>query len=194
MCIRDRAGSSPGVGVTHFTVLLGNYMTGVMGRKTAVLEWNTSGAFGEIQEIYSTRTVTNRQDQTFITYGVSYYKNAGRKELLECQLRFDTVILDFGTYNGKVEEELLRCDRKFFLGSFSEWRLRVFSEHISDKRVRDCGWEYFAAFGNKETAGMIKRFLKVQVSLIPWLPDAFVITGEAMAFFERLLKYKRDGN
>ena len=33
---------------------------------------------------------------------------------------------------------------------------------------------------------MIKRFLKVQVSLIPWLPDAFVITGEAMAFFERL--------
>ena len=28
-----------------------NYMTGVMGRKTAVLEWNTSGAFGEIQEI-----------------------------------------------------------------------------------------------------------------------------------------------
>ena len=66
--------------------------------------------------------------------------------------------------------------------------------HISDKRVRDCGWEYFAAFGNKETAGMIKRFLKVQVSLIPWLPDAFVITGEAMAFFERLLKYKRDGN
>ena len=166
------AGSSPGVGVTHFTVLLGNYMTGVMGRKTAVLEWNTSGAFGEIQEIYSTRTVTNRQDQTFITYGV----------------------LDFGTYNGKVEEELLRCDRKFFLGSFSEWRLRAFSEHISDKRVRDCGWEYFAAFGNKETAGMIKRFLKVQVSLIPWLPDAFVITGEAMAFFERLLKYKRDGN
>ena len=104
------------------------------------------------------------------------------------------MILDFGTYNGKVEEELLRCDRKFFLGSFSEWRLRAFSEHISDKRVRDCGWEYFAAFGNKETAGMIKRFLKEQVSLIPWLPDAFVITGEAMAFFERLLKYKRDGN
>ena len=128
-----------------------------MGRKTAVLEWNTSGAFGEIQEIYSTRTVTNRQDQTFITYGVSYYKNAGRKELLECQLRFDTVILDFGTYNGKVEEELLRCDRKFF------WFLQrveteSLSEHISDKRVRDCGWEYFAAFGNKETAGMIKRF------------------------------------
>lgn len=188
------AGSGRCVGVTHFSILLANYLTGVSAGKTAVLEWNDSGDLGRIQKIYSTRTVTNRQNQTFITYGVSYYNKAGRKELLECQRQgFNTVILDFGVYGDGNEEDFSRCDRKFLLGAFSEWKLEAFTEQISRTR-RDCGWEYFSAFGNEETADMIMRCLKVRVNRIPWQPDAFTITGEVMAFFGRFLKYRWDGN
>ena len=127
--------SSPGVGVTHFTVLLGNYMTGVMGRKTAVLEWNTSELSGKYRKFIRQELSQTDKIRRLLPMESLYYKNAGRKELLECQLRFDTVILDFGTYNGKVEEELLRCDRKFFSGFLQ----RVETESLFGAYIRQTG-------------------------------------------------------
>lgn len=187
------AGSGRCVGVTHFSILLGSYLTGVKHRKTAILEWNDSGDFCRIMEIYIEKAVTNCNEKTFSVCGICFYKRAGKRELMECEHQgFDTAILDFGAYADSAGEEFLRCDRKFLLGSFTEWKLGSFAELASGKKGRSCGWEYFAAFGCEETADMMMRRLKIRIHRIPWLPDAFTITGEAMAFLGRFLKYQRD--
>lgn len=161
-------------------------------RKTAVLEWNDSGDFERIQEIYSRKSVTNHPGQTFTICGVCYCKKAGRKELTECELRgYDAVVLDFGVFEARVEDDFMRCDRRFFLGSFSEWQLCAFSEPARVKLITGSGCECFAAFGSENAADMVRRVLNVRVERIPWLPDAFTITGEAMAFFGRFLTYQR---
>ena len=38
-------GAGRSVGVTHLAIWLANYLTGVKGQRTAVLEWNTHGDF-----------------------------------------------------------------------------------------------------------------------------------------------------
>lgn len=184
------AGSGPCTGVTHFSILTGNYLAGVEHRKIAILEWNDSGDFERIQEIYSKKSVTNHHGQTFTICGVCYCKNADRNDLMECERqKYDAVVLDFGAYGDRVEDEFMRCDRRFFLGSFSEWQLGAFAELISLRHAG--GWEYFTVFGNEDAADMMRRCLNVRAERIPWLPDAFTITGEAMAFFGRFLTYRR---
>lgn len=182
------AGSGPAVGTTHFAVLTANYLTGVLQKKTAVIEWNDSGAFERMEKICVKRAVSKPENKAFIVIGVSYLKKAGKKELLECMNRgFDTVIIDFGSRLQEVQEEHLLCDRRFFVGSFCEWQADDFAKFAAERREKKGRWEYFYSFGSEDAAKEMKRRLCVSIRKIPNSQDAFTITGELMAFFRGFL-------
>ena len=48
------AGSGPSVGVTHFSLMTAAYLSGVLCRRTAVLEQNESGSFAQLEKIFRT--------------------------------------------------------------------------------------------------------------------------------------------
>lgn len=182
------AGSGPGVGTTHFAILTANYLADVLRRRTAVLEWNQSGAFARMEAVCVKKTVSRPENNTFRIFEVSYIKKAGKKELLECMnCGYDTVIIDFGSGFESAAEEILRCERRFLLGSFCEWQVGAFTSFAAGRRGKREGWEYFYRFGSEEAAEEMRKRLCISVRRIPESQDAFTITGELMVFFEGFL-------
>lgn len=184
------AGSGHGVGTTHFAILTANYMSGVRGKKTAVLEWNDSGAFERMEQICTKKTVLKQAGDSFRVFEVSYLKSAGKKELLECLNRgFEAVVIDFGKNRELAGDEWLHCDHRFLLGSFCEWQAGAFAELAAERRGHDGGWDYFYVFGCEAAAEEMRRRLRVSIRRIPDSRDAFLITGELLAFFEGFLNH-----
>lgn len=184
------AGSSPGVGVTHFSILFANYMTSALGKKTALLEWNASGDFARLEEVLCKKSIYKVASMAFKILGVSYIKRAGEDELLECiNCGFDVIIIDFGNNFEVIRKEFLRCGKKILLGSFSEWQMGAFTDLIAEKESSIGKWDFLAVFGSEKVAVEVKRTLRVSIGWIPHSGDAFAVTAEIMAFFEDFLRY-----
>lgn len=184
------AGSGHGVGTTHFAILTANYMSGVRGKKTAALEWNDSGAFEQMEQICVKKTVLNSAKDSFKVFEVSYLKGAGKEKLLGCiSCGYEAVVIDFGDNWKIAEEELLHCDHRFLVGSFCEWQADAFAKLAVERRGINRGWDYFYAFGCEAAAKEMRRRLRVSIRRIPDARDAFLITGELLAFFEGFLDH-----
>lgn len=183
------AGSGRGVGTTHFSILMANYMTGVLRQQTAVLEWNQSKTFEHMEQVCVSGTSARKKNQIFKVLDVCYLKNAGKQELLYCLNEgFHTIIIDFGSDLQDSESEFFRCDRKLLIGSFTEWQLHGLIAMIAKRNRKEASLEYFAFFGSKETEREVRKQFQIQIRRIPYLPDAFTITGEAMTFLGEFLK------
>ena len=183
------AGSSSGVGVTYFSILLANYLYGVENRKTVVLEWNKNGDFERIEKICCKNTVLKQHVKTFKVLEVSYVKEAGKAELLEyVNHGYDAVVIDFGSDFKGNKEEFLRCDRKILIGSFCEWKSATFIDLISGKRKEEGKWFFLTRSGNFEMGERVRKILHTPVGQIPESADAFAITEVSLAFFKGFLK------
>ena len=182
-------GSGPSVGTTHFSILTAGYLAGVRRRSTGVLEWNDSGTFQLLDKVWEKKMVTNREDRSFNILEIRFCRETGNSALLECaRWQTEKIVIDFGCYRGEIQGELLKCDRRFLVCSVSDWQLATTTELLSGSGdFRRMGWEYFASFGSDETLHMAERALGVRIYRIPFIRDAFVITGELMTFFGRFL-------
>ena len=79
------AGSGPSVGVTHFSLMTAAYLSGVLCRRTAVLEQNESGSFAQLEKIFRTgkrrkKPVIDGAGQPFEIRGIFFYQKAERAE------------------------------------------------------------------------------------------------------------------
>ena len=183
------AGCGPSVGVTHFSIMTACYAVSVLRRRTALLEWNQSGDFARLQEVYGKKNVMDSTGKTFNILDIYFFREAGREQLRECLERdFCMVIIDFGVFREDIRDDFLQCDRRFLVCSASEWQLPGFAAFLSGNKEQGCRYEYFSAFGKRENTGMAERFLKVSIRQIPLSLDAFVITGESLSFFGKFLK------
>lgn len=174
------------VGCTHFAVMLANYYAGIERKKTALLEWNHSGDFERIELMCTGKC---RSSDHFRVLDVDYYKNAGSKELTEVLgNHIDRILIDFGAVDDHRLAELLRCDKQFMIGSFTEWQEQSFRDFV--KKNRDIGdrWSYLAIFGSEETRREFRRRPGIQTIRIPFSADAFSVTRDTVEFFETLLK------
>ena len=183
------AGCGPSVGVTHFSIMTACYAVSVLRRRTALLEWNQSGDFARLQEVYGKKNVMDSTGKTFNILDIYFFREAGREQLRECLERgFSVIIIDFGVFSENMRDDFRRCDRRFLVCSATEWQIPELAAFLSGKRERGYRCEYFAAFGKREYGEMAERFLKVRIRYIPFSPDAFVITGESLGFFGKFLK------
>lgn len=181
-------GAGPGCGVTHFTVLLANYLTAVERKRIAVLAWNGSRGLLELVKL-----CTDHQVKVFPVsiLEVDYIPDSGAKELAWClQQDYDYVLLDFGSALDGERAEFLQCGVQFFLGALNEWKI---SELMKQKEWMQRGkghWTFLAAFGSREARREIKRRYGLWFEPIPYAPDAFFIEGETIAFFKKIWRNK----
>ena len=123
------AGSSPGVGVTHFSIMIASYLSGVLGKRTALLEENKSGDFARIFEILSERSVLKQEKGSCSVLEISFMKEAGPETFSDlANSEFDTVVIDFGHDFEAVRTKFQLCQRKFLVGSLAEWKIHSFFE------------------------------------------------------------------
>ena len=95
------AGSGPSVGVTHFSLMTAAYLSGVLCRRTAVLEQNESGSFAQLEKIFRTgkrrkKPVIDGAGQPFEIRGIFFYQKAERAEWYDCSERgMEAMVIDF---------------------------------------------------------------------------------------------------
>lgn len=180
------AGSRRGVGVTHFCILSANYLSGCMGKKTAVLEWNNNGDFERIEKIC---TGKRGKEKCFSVLDVSYYRNAGAAQLAECMAsEYQYIIVDFGVYSEEKREELLRCGSRVLIGSFTEWQEEEFLHYLKKRSKGENSWIYAAVFGSGETRREVRKKMRASVLQIPYADDAFLITSVLFKFFRNFFE------
>lgn len=175
-------GAGRGVGVTHFAIMTAGYLTGVLRKRCAVLEWNSHGDFGNMRKICKK---DGRPNQVSRILDTDYYERAGIDTLLLCKKAgYQAVIVDYGSVMEGNLEEFLRCDRQFVLGSFSEWQMKAFLEFEGKGKRAERSWETLAVFGSEEARKNMEKRLGVPVRRIPVSVDAFIVTGEAISFYQ----------
>lgn len=173
------------VGCTHFSIMMANYLAGYRRRNTVLLEWNRSGDFERLEKVC---TGINREEKRFCVLDVQYRKDAGIKELTEVLgNNVDEILIDFGAVNEELPPELLRCEKQFLVGSFSEWQEMRFREFVRENENGNRSWKYLAAFGSEETRREFRRRPGILVGRIPFSADAFSVTTESCSFFQQLI-------
>ena len=173
------------VGCTHFAIMMANYLAGYRRKNTVLLEWNRSGDFERLEKVC---TGINREEKRFHVLDVQYRKEAGIQELTEVLGDdVDEILIDFGAVNEELPPELLRCEKQFLVGSFSEWQEMRFREFVRKNENGKKSWNYLAAFGSEETRREFRRRPGIFVGRIPFSADAFSVTQESYSFFQQLI-------
>lgn len=174
-----------GVGCTHVSIMLLNYLSGCERRKAVLLEWNRSGDFEKLEKICTGKI---REKKRFQVLDADYYKAAGPAELgevLECN--FNDILIDFGVLREDCISEFMRCEEQLVVGSLSEWQEEAFRKFVKEHGTGKKSWKYIAAFGSEETRKEFMRRPGVAVERIPSSVDAFSVTKECSRFFTNLI-------
>ena len=101
------------------------------------------------------------------------------------------ILIDFGTAAEGNMGEFWRCDRRFVVGSFSEWQQESFREFEMGNRVSGRkSWKSLAVFGSEETRREFKRRYRIETERIPFSADAFAVTEECGKFFGKIIAEK----
>lgn len=188
------AGSGPSVGVTHFSLMTAAYLSGVLCRRTAVLEQNESGSFAQLEKIFRTgkrrkKPVIDGAGQPFEIRGIFFYQKAERAEWYDCSERgMEAMVIDFGALTQKNQDAFFRCSRCFLVGSVSGWQLADFAALATEKQKWKKWCEYFVSFGEEEAVKMAEQYLDIRIRRIPLQKNALMVTGESMTFFGKFLR------
>lgn len=188
------AGSGASVGVTHFALMTASYLSGVLCRRTAVLEQNESGSFAQLKKIYQTdaekkKTVISGDRQPFKIGGIFFYQKAAGTKWYDAEEQgIETVVIDFGTLTEENQDAFFRCSRRFLVGSVSGWQAAEFAAVVSEKQKWKKWCEYFVSFGEEEAVKMAEQYLDIRIRRIPLQKNAMIVTGESMTFFGKFLQ------
>ena len=195
------------MGVTHFSFLLGTYCSGVLRGKTSVLEWNGSGDFERIlrtripgihrtgkngkdgrsfSQKNSPAPVTIPAKKPFNIMELDIWADAGTEELFFCKENCDYAVIDFGAFREEIRGEWLRCDRRFLVGSLSEWQTASLAELLAGGNM-PAGTEYFITFGEEEKREMAERIFGCPLRRIPLTGNAFTVNADVLAAFRTFL-------
>lgn len=142
------AGSNTGVGCTHFSIMLTNYLAGYLRRKAILLEFNESG---DLEKLEYVCTGQMGQKNPYRVLDADYYKYAGPEAMKEVLQRgYDDILIDFGSVKDGANELYWRCDKKFLVGSFTEWQQESFREFEMEQRAK------------QKKAGRVSRYLEAR--------------------------------
>lgn len=119
----------PGNGATSLCIALGRFLSG-KGKKTALIELNSSGDFNRIGEILDDLgELKVRRENSFETGNMIFYPDIS--DLSEIPRKgVDAIILDIGQLNTEQKlRELNRTDIKLIMCPGASWKHALFAEY-----------------------------------------------------------------
>lgn len=174
------------MGVTHLALLTANYLQGVRGKRTAVLEWNGHGDFSRLGK---TCTGQLLDASCYRIQNVDYYPRAEGSRLMECLTAgYQEILIDFGFVEQQTRIELTRCSIVWIVMSFSEWQMDAFWDMVKAERAAESkSWQFLTAFGSEESRIRWNKRRRPEVLRIPFSADAFTVTRELMEWMDAVL-------
>lgn len=187
-------GTTQGVGVTHFSISLANYLA-KKGNSVAVVECNESDDFKYIELSYEgiKNEVNSLNTVKFEIDGVDYYKSEHEEfdlvSLLSAEYNF--IILDIGLYDTtQYFEEFLRSNIQVVVGSSIEWKQRHLIKFMKDTIDYDhqSKWKVVLPLADNQSKADIKSDLKREnIYAMPYQSDPFSKSEIDNAIFDELM-------
>ena len=104
-----------GLGTTHISLTLANFICSKQGMKTAYIEFNGTNQISSLNK--------NQGQKSFSYKGIDFFPNTTVTSLAEILHEdYSYFILDMGVLNTYTIQEFLRCDKPFLVCSQSKWR------------------------------------------------------------------------
>lgn len=172
-------GADSGVGTTHLALAAASYAVGEQGISAAVVELSDKPCIGALD--------TKGRD-FFAIDGVGYYPGVLPERLPELLCGpYRNFMLDLGC-GADGWQELLRCDLRYVVASFSPWRIGQAKNFMNMHNEKI---HYFTALltstGNVYEKKNFQRKYRVPVRTIPFLADPFGPVKDGRPFFQELL-------
>ncbi|PXV91008.1 hypothetical protein C8E03_10415 [Lachnotalea glycerini] len=183
-------GTEKGNGVTHLAIMLGNYITSKLLKRTAILELNRSRAFLQLQESYGKNIKKETSLNYFEISQVSYYYNVQIEMLGKIyNEEYEYIILDMGTNNVSNIDEFLKCDIKIMLGNLKPWKNKVYFQYIEDQIALGYAEKikFVVQSGTFVDICEVKKAYGIDMSSAPFEPDPFLIHGCNFEFLNQLI-------
>lgn len=184
-------GIDRGNGVTHLSIMMGNYITAKLHKNTAILEMNKSSAFLELKDSYGENINKNQEEKHFKIANVTYYYDMQKDKIGEVYSKgYEYIIIDMGTYNEKKTEEFLKCNIKILIGNLDPWNNKKFictiESFIAHGKIEKI--KYLVQFKEDDMMHQFEKVYQISMYAIPYEPDPFLIHGCNFEFLEHLLQ------
>lgn len=193
------AGIGKGVGVTHFSILLGAYLRCKNGEKVCIVDLSGTGtcmgeSYTELENLYFGHNILESGGYFYSIHKLDFFVGAGSDESIKkvLQENYDAVIFDCGTKLELLEHELVLCDRKFVLGCCSPWNQRRWETYLNVGQCKggereQFGYRYGYSFGAEENAYVIAGTYKVRLMHIPFIENPFSLNQIQMQKLEEII-------
>ena len=191
-------GTNMGVGVTHFAIMLCNYLASKEHCHTAFVDLSQRRSVDELQRIYDEagQKIMRREDETlqpcFCMHGVDYYSLKDKHDIVNIiQLGYEYVVLDMGVFfNGDWIEEIRRCHIRFLVGNCCEWRQKdvrtVLEQGIAEMERRR--WVYTFFTGCDDIRRRLEKLFRIHMHRIPMEEDPFSLHRCHFEAFQNMLQ------
>ncbi|MGN0374140.1 MAG: hypothetical protein ACI4EN_01465 [Butyrivibrio sp.] len=179
-------GTSPGVGVTHFGLMLAVFLTAVKGYRVAMAEQNESVCLRQAEIIL--KNLKNKKTRRIFNK-ISIFTQTEELTLSQIiSMDFDCVIIDYGCNYEAARTGFLMCHRKLVVGSLSWWKIRSYVTFLINTGNESSGgcWTFLANAPVSEGIHYISRELKIRIIGIPYEPDPFRLGSGSVEFFRKL--------
>ena len=178
-------GTEQAVGTTHFSCMLGVFLSMVKGYKVAVVELCSPGSIRQAGRLFKRLNISRMKKALRI---ISLYTESDEVELSEIiSMNYDYVIVDYGCNFAKYKKSYLMCPYKMVVGSLSWWRLQNYvtfvAKNSAEKSIKH--WFFMATSPVKEGIRYLNQEFKIQIEEIPYEPDPFLLKN-SLGFLHRI--------
>lgn len=183
-------GSSTGVGVTHFAIMLAGFFSAGKNNRIAMVELNSNSSFSALKKLHCHEDMLlDETREQFSLFNVDYFPHRTSLNVAGIfQMDYDYIVMDLGCNRDENINELLRCNIGCLVGSLSEWKISMFEKNICELQqlaVKD-SFYFLTTFGMQKLKKKVEKKYHIKISSIPYEPTPFVLHRETFAFFEML--------
>lgn len=187
-------GLGRGVGTTHLSIMLGNYLANGLGKTVALLELNKNNAHMQIRQLKHIKCIEHAKSGTkscFRLNRMDFYENISSEDIPQIMAaNYNYVILDVSANYLLGKNEFLRSHKKIVVGSLSKWKaheyLNYFEKIQLEKETAAC--QYLALTKDVEIFKIIKKKYNTEIEKIPFEENPFYLEGSHMEWIEKFLK------
>jgi hypothetical protein len=185
-CIIGVMGVGRGVGTTHLTIMLGNYLANGLGKTVALLELNRNKAYSDMQHIKCSKI----SKFCFEEKNLKFYENVSYDSIPEIMANnYNYMILDISSNDLFGKNEFIRCHKKIVVGSLSRWKVHEYINFLENMQllseVAVC--QFLSLSRDGKAAEFIEDNYKVKINQIPFELNPFYIESSHMEWIARIL-------
>lgn len=178
-------------GVTHITVLLAQFLSGICGRSVEVVEASGKDDLACLSLRYKTSRRMTKNSGSFVYRNITFVEQATDAEVGRLRnADYEFCILDLGSNYRRAMRELMRCDLKIIVGTAAPWQEEswgVLKDMLNE--LKDINTWHIISNLSRDKLTLDKK-IQNKCHLIGFEPKLFHPSKEAIKVFKELLQFQ----